>query len=123
MLYVWNLLILNVGGLIMTSLSNLGQYLFTFIINILISLVKVICVPLNLLFTTLMPNVSDKVIELTNQINDLFVGVFWGLGALPNTLIVTLLFILSIEVSRFTIYVSTLSIQWVFRLVKNIKFW
>lgn len=123
MLYVWNLLILNVGGLIMTSLANLGQYLFTFIINILISLVKVICVPLNLLLTTLMPNISDKVLELTNNINELFVGVFWGLGAVPNTLLVTLLFILSIEVSRFTIYVSTLSIQWVFRLVKNIKFW
>lgn len=107
----------------MTSLANLGQYLFTFIINILISLVKVICVPLNLLLTTLMPNISDKVLELTNNINELFVGVFWGLGAVPNTLLVTLLFILSIEVSRFTIYVSTLSIQWVFRLVKNIKFW
>ncbi len=107
----------------MSSLANLGQYLFTFIINILISLVKVICVPLNLLFTTLMPNISDKVLELTSNINDLFVGVFWGLGALPNTLLVTLLFILSIEVARFTIYVSTLSIQWIFRLIKNIKFW
>lgn len=107
----------------MSNLSNLGQYLFTFIINILISLVKVICVPLNALITTLMPNVSEKVVELSNSISELFVGLSWGLGAIPNTLLVTLLFILSIEVARFTIYVSYISISWVFRLIKNIKFW
>lgn len=99
------------------------KVIFSIILGILSSLIQIVMYPLNLVVSTTLPDISEKVVEVSNNISTLFSSLTWGLGLLPTSVIVTLLFILSVEIARHTIFISSHVISLVFEVIRKIKFW
>lgn len=97
--------------------------IFDFVISMLANLVQVVVWPINQLMTTLIPDISGKITDVVNGIAGLFTGVTWGLGLLPPVVIVTLLFIISVEIARHTIFISTHVLGLILDIIKRLKFW
>jgi len=99
------------------------EKVFNVIINLLGSLVQLICYPINVAIVKLMPDLSLNIVDITNNIGTLFDSITWGLGLIPGVLKTTLLLIVAMEIVRFNIYISTKGILAVINIVRKLKFW
>lgn len=97
--------------------------LFNIIINLLATVIQIICWPVNQLIVATLPNISDKITSVTTTLNNIFSSITWGLGLLPPIVVETLLFILTIEIAKHTIYISTHTLIKVWNVLQKIKFW
>lgn len=97
--------------------------LFTIIINMLATVLQLICWPINQVISATMPNLSDKILSVTNTLNSVFDTITWAIGLIPNIIIETLLFILTIEIAKHTIFKSTHILSKVWNVLQKIKFW
>ncbi len=97
--------------------------LFNIIINMLASVIQIAVLPINLIITNAMPDLSSKINEVTSTINSAFTSISWALSLVPPQIISTLLFILTIEIAKHTIYVSTHTLIKVWNLFQKLKFW
>lgn len=99
------------------------EKIFNVIINLLGSLVQLICFPINMIIVNLMPDLSLNIVEINNNLGTLFDSISWGLGLIPDILKATLILIVSMEIVRFNIYISTKGILAVINIIKKLKFW
>ena len=97
--------------------------LFKIIIDLLATLIQIVVWPINIVISNTLPDLSDKILSVTNTLNSVFDAITWGLGILPNILVETLLFILLVEIAKHTIYVSTHTLIKVWNILQKIKFW
>jgi hypothetical protein len=97
--------------------------LFNIIINMIASVIQLIVWPINQIIVNVMPDVSDKILVVTNTLNTVFDAITWGLGLLPSFLVETLLFIVTIEIAKHTIFTSTHMLIKVWNVFQKIKFW
>lgn len=97
--------------------------IFNYILSILSSLIQIVVWPINQIIINLLPDFSDKLTFIGQNLSTLFTGVTWGLGVIPPVILTTLLFILSIEIVRYHIYISTHIISLIFLIIRRIKFW
>lgn len=96
---------------------------FTIIINILATLVQIVCLPINAVITATLPNLSNTITQVTSSISTAFNGMGWALSILPYPVIAALTFILGCEIAKHTIYISTYALIKVFNLLQKIKLW
>lgn len=99
------------------------QAIFRFLLNLLATVIQVIVWPINQLFINFLPNVSDKITQVNNGINNLFSGMGWALGLLPPGILPVLIFIISIEIAKHTIWANSHMIIKVWNVLQKIKFW
>ena len=97
--------------------------IFNVMINMMASLIQVIMIPFNRAIINHMPELGDKLLEITTTINTIFDAMTWGLGLLPESVINTLLFIITVEIAKHTIFISTHALIKVWNLFQKIKFW
>lgn len=97
--------------------------LFNIILNMIASVIQIIVWPINQIIVNAMPDVSDKILLVTNTLNSVFDAITWGLGLLPPFVIETLLFIVTIEIAKHTIFLSTHVLIKVWNVFQKIKFW
>lgn len=97
--------------------------LFKLIINLLASVIQIVVWPINQLIIATMPDLSDKITNVTTTLNSIFNSITWGLGLLPPIVVETLLFITTIEIAKHTIYISTHTLVKVWNILQKIKFW
>lgn len=97
--------------------------LFNIILNMIASVIQIIVWPINQIIVNTMPDLSDKILVVTNTLNSVFDAITWGLGLLPPFVIETLLFILTIEIAKHTIFLSTHVLIKVWNVFQKIKFW
>lgn len=97
--------------------------LFNIILNMIASVIQIIVWPINQIIVSTMPDLSDKILLVTNTFNSVFDAITWGLGLLPAIVIETLLFILTIEIAKHTIFKSTHVLIKVWNVFQKIKFW
>lgn len=97
--------------------------LFSGIIGILANLLSVICWPLNQIIINVLPDLSEKITYVTDNLSYVFSGLTWAISILPSVVVTTLLFILSLEVAKHTIFKSTHALIKVWNLLQKIKFW
>lgn len=97
--------------------------LFNIILNMLATVIQIVCWPINAVISSTLPDISGKILEVTNTLNSVFDAITWALGLLPPLVIETLLFIISIEVAKHTIFVSTHMLLKVWNVMQKIKFW
>lgn len=97
--------------------------LFNIIINMIASVIQIIVWPINQIIVNVMPDISDKILVVTNTLNTVFDAITWGLGLLPSFLVETLLFIVTIEIAKHTIFTSTHMLIKVWNVFQKIKFW
>lgn len=99
------------------------KILFNIIINLMATVIQIVTYPLNLAITSVMPNLSDKITQVTSGIPTLFSGFGWSLGLLPPGVLPVLLFIVAVEIAKHSIVISTHTLMRVWNLLQKIKFW
>lgn len=99
------------------------QALFNIIINLLATVIQLICWPINTLITSTMPDLTAQINQVSNGLGDLFTGIGWALGLLPPGILGVLTFILGVEIAKHTIFVSTHTLIKVWNVLQKLKFW
>ena len=99
------------------------KLLFNGITGILANLLSVICWPIIQVITGTLPNFSDKLTYIPDNLSSVFSGLTWAISILPPVVVPTLLFILTLEVAKHTIFTSTHALIKVWNLIQKIKFW
>ena len=96
---------------------------FNVIINMLATVIQIICWPINAIITNTMPDLSTQISNVSNTIGSVFNSLNWAIGLVPPVIIETLLFIITIEVAKHTIFLSTHTLVKVWNVLQKIKFW
>lgn len=99
------------------------QALFNIIINLLATVIQLICWPINQIIVNALPDLSDKITQVTNVFGTAFNGMAWIISAIPSEIINTLLFIISIEIVKHAIFTSTHTLIKVWNVLQKLKFW
>lgn len=97
--------------------------LFKIIINLLATIIQLIVWPINQLISATLPDLTTKISDVNSTITNVFNSMTWALGLLPPIVIETLLFIITIEIAKHTIYLSTHTLVKVWNVLQKIKFW
>lgn len=97
--------------------------IFNGIINLLATVIQLIVWPINAVISSTLPDLSGKILSVSNTLNSVFDSITWGLGLLPPIVVETLLFIIAIEIAKHTIFVSTHALIKVWNVFQKIKFW
>lgn len=99
------------------------KLLFNGITRILANILSVIMYLPNQLVSSAIPDLTEKINYITNNLSQVFDGLTWAISILPPVLVTTLLFILTLEVAKHTIFISTHALIKVWNLMQKIKFW
>lgn len=99
------------------------QALFNIIFNLLASIIQIVVWPINQLITSTMPNIADKLEYVGSSISTLFGNLGWALSIIPSSIVDAILFFLTIEVAKHTIFLSTHTLIKVWNLFQKLKFW
>ena len=99
------------------------QAIFKFLLNILATLVQVVVWPINQIIVNALPDLSEKIQQVSNGFNTLFSGIGWALGILPSSVLAVLIFIVSVEIIKHTIFLSTHTLTKIWTILQKIKFW
>lgn len=97
--------------------------IFNAVLNLIASLVKLFVLPLNLVITATLPDLSQKLIDVNSVLSSVFDNMSWGLGLIPTGILNTVVFILLIEIAKHTIYISTHALIKMWNIIQKIKFW
>lgn len=99
------------------------QALFNIILNLLGTIVQIVCYPLNLIITNAVPDISEQISQINSQLTNLFGNFAWAIDWIPNSFIECLLFIITLEIAKYTCYISIHGIIKVWNLFQKLKFW
>lgn len=99
------------------------QAIFKFLLNLLATIIQIVVFPINQLFVTVLPDVSSKITQVNDGLSNLFAGMGWALGLLPPGVLPVLIFILTIEIAKHTIWANSHMIIKVWQVLQKIKFW
>lgn len=99
------------------------QIIFGTMMNLIATILQIISYPVNIVITNALPNISDKLTSVINVFSTIFNGMAWALGLLPPNLLPVLIFIITVEIAKHTIFVSTHTLIKVWNLFQRLKFW
>ena len=94
-----------------------------FFLNLVATIIQVILIPVNLIITNALPDLTSQINQVVNGIGELFSGIGWALGLLPPGILPVLLFIITIEICKHTIWANAHMIVKVWNVLQKIKFW
>lgn len=97
--------------------------LFNIIIGLLATVVQIVTFPLNVIIENALPDLSSKIVEVTSVLSNMFSTITWGLGLVPDEILATVIFIITIEIAKHSIYVLTHVLIKVWNLFQKLKFW
>lgn len=97
--------------------------LFKIIIGLLSTLVQIVCLPINSVITSTMPNLSENITFVATHIPDYFSSIGYTLSWIPTIFVNILIFIVSIEIAKYSIYFGTHGVIKVWNLFQKLKFW
>lgn len=97
--------------------------LFNIMIDLIATIIQIIVWPINAVIGSTLPSLSDKILEVSNVFNTLFDCITWALGLVPQPILITLVFILGVEIAKHTIFISTHTLIKVWNVFQKIKFW
>lgn len=104
-------------------IGKLITALFNFILKIVMSIVQLICLPLNALFSNVFPSFDNYIEIINNGLNSAFSGLSWAISIIPPMVRQVLLFIFTIELSIVLIMRSTKLTARVWNILQKLKFW
>lgn len=97
--------------------------ILTGILNILATIVQVATYPISLAISTIFPDLTDKITTITSTIVSFINGMGWVFDILPTTFKVSLVFILTLEIAKLTVFKSTDNLIKLYNLFQKLKFW
>lgn len=96
---------------------------FNFILSLIMTLVQIVCFPLNLLFSNIFPNFDEYIAMIYTGLDEAFNGLSWALSLIPPSIRGVLLFICTIELSLLVVMKSAHLTTKTWKLLQKIKFW
>lgn len=99
------------------------QAIFQFLMNLLATVIQIIVWPINAVITATLPNLSDKIQSVADVFATVFNTITWATGLIPDSIIATVIFILTVEIAKHTIFTSTHTLLKVWNVLQKIKFW
>lgn len=99
------------------------QLLFKLILNLLATLLQTLLIIPNAIISNALPDLSSKIVEVTQTITSMVGNITWALGIIPTPVIAALLFIITLEIAKHSIYVLTHMFLKVWEVIQKIKFW
>ena len=97
--------------------------IINFFLNLVASIIQVVLIPINLIVSNIFPDLTSQINQVTSGISELFTGIGWALGLLPPGILPVLLFIITIEICKHTIWANARMIVKVWTVLEKIKFW
>lgn len=97
--------------------------LFNIILDLLATIVQLVCFPINAALTAALPDLSAKLSQLNSNISGIFGNFSWIINILPSIFLEFLLFIIAVEIAKYTAYISMHGIIKVWNLFQKLKFW
>lgn len=97
--------------------------LFNLILTLLSTIVQIVLLPLNLLFSGAFPDLTDKIQEVVQGFSDAMSGMGWAISVIPPIVRTTLLFIFTIEIGLFVILKSTRMTAKLWKVIQKLKLW
>ena len=97
--------------------------LFNIILDLLATIVQLVCFPINAAITAAFPDISSMLLQVTDNIGNIFGNFSWIVNILPSIFFEFLLFIITVEIAKYTAYVSIHGIIKVWNLFQKLKFW
>lgn len=104
-------------------IGKLISSFFNFLLKIVMTIVQLICTPLNLLFSNVFPDFSEKMSSITSALDTAYSSVSWAISIVPPMVRSTLLFIFTIELSMLVIMKSTHATSRAWKILQKLKFW
>lgn len=104
-------------------ISDLISSFFNFLLKIIMTVIQIICLPLNALFTGVFPDFSTWLTNIDNALTVAYSGLSWSLSIIPPLMRSLLLLIFTIELSLLVIMRSTHATSKIWKILQKLKFW
>lgn len=104
-------------------IGKLISTFFNFLLTIIMTIVQLICLPLNALFEGIFPDFSEKLTLIDNALETAYSGLSWAISLVPPLSKDALLFIFTIELSMLAIMKSSHMTAKVWSILQKLKFW
>ena len=97
--------------------------LFNIMIGLIATIIQIIVWPINAVITATLPDVSDKITQISGVFGTVFNYISWALSIIPTPVITAISFMLVCEIAKHTIFRSTHALIKVWNVFQKIKFW
>ena len=97
--------------------------LFNIMINLIATIIQIIVWPINSVINATLPDLSDKITQVSGVFGTVFNYISWALSLIPPSVIAVLSFMLVCEIAKHTIFRSTHALVKVWNVFQKIKFW
>lgn len=104
-------------------IGKLITMFFNFLLKIIMSVIQLICLPLNLLFENVFPDFSGMLSKIDQALTSAYSLMSWGVSLVPPFTREALLFIFTIELSLLVIMRNTHMTAKVWKILQKLKFW
>ena len=104
-------------------IGRLISSFFNFLLTIIMTIIQLICLPLNALFEGVFPDFSEKLTLIDNALESAYSGLSWAVSLVPPLSKDVLLFIFTIELSMLAIMKSSHMTAKVWNILQKLKFW
>lgn len=104
-------------------IGKLISSFFNFLLSIVMTIVQVICLPINAVFNNVFPDFGEWVSKINTGLNSAFENLSWAVSLIPPTMRSAILFILTIELSLLVIMKSTHLTSKAWKILQKLKFW
>lgn len=97
--------------------------LFNIIINMVASVIQIVCWPINALISATLPSLDSWLATTSNGLVGIVNSMTWAAGLIPPLIKEVLAFIILVEIAIHSIYISTHTLVKVWTVLDKIKFW
>lgn len=97
--------------------------LFDIIIGLLATVIQLIVWPINAVITATMPDISSQITQVGTTLGNIFTSMGWAVGLIPAPVLAVLVFVVTCEIAKHTVFMSTHMVLKVWNVLQKIKFW
>lgn len=96
---------------------------FNFLLSIIMTIVQLICAPLNALFSSVFPDFSSWLTNINSALSIAYESLSWAISIVPPMVREVLMLIFTIELSMLVIMRSTHLTAKAWKILQKLKFW
>ena len=96
---------------------------FGLLLKLVMTLVQIICLPINALFENVFPDFSEKLTLIDNGLTTAYSGLSFAINIIPPMVREVLAFIITIELGMLVVMRSTHMTSKVWSILQKLKFW
>lgn len=104
-------------------IGKLISSFFNFILTIIMSVIQLICLPLNLLFENVFPDFTEYIDIIESGLTTAFSSLSWAVSIIPPLTREIILLMITIEIALLAVFKSTHATAKVWKILQKLKFW